>query len=307
MDTPFDAPGLAFGSWAFSFGPFADHPWEFDRLCRFAAEAGYDGVEINGFRPHPHHRDYTGAAEVSALLNLVQRAGVVPVAYAPDFTAVPPGEVSRRAYLDEIDLARVFCERMGISLLRVDTVSPPHSLAAPDHERRFEALARTWLAAAQRCATSGVTIVWEFEPGFWLNRPTDVLRLVRAIDDPSFRILFDSSHAYTGAVAGARQGPDPEILAGGEVEYAALLEPYIGHLHLIDSDGSLHNDETSAHLPFGSGKVDFPALLHALEPTLDRLPWWGIDFCFCPTTEVDAPKAVPFVRALVEQMQGANA
>jgi sugar phosphate isomerase/epimerase len=295
-------PQLALGSWAFSFGPFADRPWDFERVCRFTAAAGYEGVEINGFRPHPHHRDYDDAARTASLSGMMGDAGVAPAAYAPDLTVAPPGEVAADRYLSEIDAALRFCERMRIPLLRVDTVSSPEPLAREDYERRFERLVGTWGLAAERAARSGVTLVWEFEPGFWLNRPSEVLRVLEALTHPAFRILFDSSHAYTCAVAGARQGPEPEILKGGEVELARLLAPYIGHLHLIDSDGSLHNDETSSHLPFGTGKVDFPALLRALASAIDGLQWWGVDFCFCPTTEEDAPAAVTFVRSLVRQL-----
>ena len=61
-------------------------------------------------------------------------------------------------------------------------------------------------------------LVWEFEPGFWLNRPSEVLRLIEAVAHPTFRVLFDTSHAYTGAVGGARQGRDPELLGGGVEE-----------------------------------------------------------------------------------------
>jgi len=298
-------PLLALGSWAFSFGPFAEHPWEFDRVCHFTAAAGYDGVEINGFRPHPHHREYAAPERVAALRAMMRDSGVAPAAYAPDFASFPPGDVPEASYLSEVDAARAFCERMEIRLLRVDTVSPPDPLAHDAYERRFDQLVATWTAAAERCARSGVTLVWEFEPGFWLNRPSEVVRLVEAVNHRSFRLLFDSSHAHTGAVAGARQGPEPELLRGGEVEYARLLEPYLGHLHLIDSDGSLHDDETSAHLPFGTGRVDFPPLLQALRPAIDSLEWWGVDFCFCPTTEADAPKGVPFVRALAHDLQAA--
>jgi len=31
---------------------------------RVHAEAGYDGVEINGFRPHPHPDDYNSGREM---------------------------------------------------------------------------------------------------------------------------------------------------------------------------------------------------------------------------------------------------
>jgi sugar phosphate isomerase/epimerase len=291
-------PRLAFGSWAFAFGPFAGAPWPFERICRYAADAGYDGVEINGFRPHPHHADYDDDAACAALRAMMDDAGVAPVAYAPDFTAVPPAEAAHAHYLATIDQARAFCERLGIGLLRVDTVSPPDAFAPAEHERRFDHLADAWRRAAERCRASGVTLVWEFEPGFWLNRPSEVRRLLDAVGDPGFKALFDTCHAYTGAVSGARHGPEPELLAGGVPEYAELLRPHLGHLHLIDSDGSLHDDETSAHVAFGQGDVDFAAVLRALEPQLGELDWWGVDFCFCATAEADGRAAAPFVRAL---------
>jgi sugar phosphate isomerase/epimerase len=299
------AARLAFGSWAFSFGPFAGAPWSFERLCRYAGEAGYDGVEINGFRPHPHHDDFDSDARCAELRALIADAGLDPSGYAPDFTAVPPAEAPERAYLAAIDATLRFCVRMGIAILRVDTVSPPDRFPPEEYEERFAWLAGTWRAAAERCRRAGVTLVWEFEPGFWLNRPSEVLRLVQEVDHSHFKLLFDSSHAYVGAVAGGRQGAEPELLAGGVVEYARLLEPHVGHLHLIDSDGSLHDDETSAHLPFGTGQVNFDAVLTNLRPTLDTLPWWGIDFCFCPTTERDGRAAVPFVRSLADAVREA--
>jgi sugar phosphate isomerase/epimerase len=297
------APSLSFGSWAFSFGPFEPAPWPFDRLCRYVADAGYDGVEINGFRPHPHHDDYDSDAACATLRELLDDCGLSISAYAPDFTAAPPAEAPLEVYLDELDRILRFCERMGIRLLRTDTVSAPDALPAAEYERRFDRLVQAWGAAAERCRASGVTLAWEFEPGFWLNRPTEVRALVEAVDDPAFGVLFDTCHAYTGAVVGARHHGEPEILEGGVPEYADLLVPRIVHLHLIDSDGTLHDDDTSAHVPFGAGAVDFAAVLQVVREQVGPLPWWTVDFCFCPTTERDGRAAVPFVRELADRYE----
>lgn len=294
-------PRISFGSWAFSFGPFAAAPWSFDRLCRYAAEAGYDGVEINGFRPHAYFRDFTSDSDYRELRSLRDDLGLSYSGYAPDFNDVPPALVDDVRYLDAIDGALRFCDRLDIQILRVDTISAPDPLGEDEYEERFARLANTWHHAAERAERASVALVWEFEPGFWLNRPSEVLRLLDAVDHRNFKVLFDTSHAYTGVVAGGRQGARPELLAGGVEEYARLLAPHLGHLHLIDSDGSLHDGETSEHLPFGTGRVDFPNVLRALGPRVDELPWWTVDFCFCPTTEADARKAVPFVRGLIEQ------
>lgn len=287
-------PGLSFGTWAFAFGPFASDPWPFDRIARWVADAGYTGIEINGFRPHPHDEDHTTAEQCAPLRDLLGELGLQVSGYAPDFRSTPPADVPLSDYLVRIDSTLAFCRHLGITTLRTDTISPP----GPVTSDRFDRLAVAWRAAAERAADSGVLLIWEFEPGFWLNRPSEVLRMVETVDHVNFKVLFDSSHAYTGAVMGARQGPEPELLAGGVTAYAQLLAGHIGHLHLIDSDGSLHDDETSAHLPFGQGNVDFESLLSAVRDEVTALPWWTVDFCFCSTTDADGRAAVPYVRAL---------
>jgi sugar phosphate isomerase/epimerase len=294
-------PRIAFGSWAFAFGPFEDNPWDFDRLCRYAADSGYDGVEINGFRPHPHDEDFASVESCVRLRDRIAELGLGISAYAPDFRTTPPAEAPLQDYLARIDSVLAFCRRMNIRTLRTDTVSPPVPLDAGQWQLRMDTLLTAWRAAARRCADSGVTMVWEFEPGFWLNRPSQVVGLLEAVDHPAFRVLFDTSHAYTGAVAGARQGPDPELLVGGATAYARLLAPWLGHLHLIDSDGSLHDEETSAHLPFGSGHVPFDDVLQALAPQAVGLDWWTVEFFFCSTTERDAVTAVPIVQAMAQR------
>jgi sugar phosphate isomerase/epimerase len=293
-------PRFSLGSWAFSFGPFEDDPWDFDRFLEYAAEAGYDGIEINGFRPHPHPDDYATDETCAELKARIGGLGLGISGYAPNFCAVPPAEVETELYLAELDKMLAFCERLDIAILRVDTVSPPGELAADEYKRRFEQLAKTWRAAAERASAKGVTIVWEFEPGFWLNKPSEVLAMVEAVDHKGFRLLYDSSHAHMGAVVGARQAGEKETLPGGEAQYAEQVRHTIGHVHLIDCDGSLHDEETSTHSPFGTGNVDFPAVLGALQPIWDGLTWVCFDFCFCPTTEVDAKKAIPYVRELLQ-------
>jgi hypothetical protein len=76
----------------------------------------------------------------------------------------------------------------------------------------------------------------------------------------------------------------------------------VGHLHLIDSDGSLHNNETSSHVAFGQGKIDFISVLAAMKPVISNLPWWCVDFCFNPQTPTAGKDAVPVVRRFMEEV-----
>ena len=295
-------PKYSLGSWAFSFGPFAKAPWSFDAFCDYARDAGYDGVEINGFRPHPHPADYATPAKRRELKAQIAGRGLGISGYAPDFTAVPPAEVKEQEYLTTVSQCLDFCRDLDIKIVRVDTVSPPANHSPEEYEHRFERLCRTWRAAAEKCQQAGVMLVWEFEPGFWLNKLSEVLRLLQTVDHPAFKALFDSSHAYMSGVVGARQSGERETLAGGVNEFAQLLRGHIGHVHFIDSDGTLHHDETSTHAPFGTGFVDFVSLLQTMRPDLERLKWWCFDFCFCSTTQRDARSAIAFMNAVVARL-----
>jgi sugar phosphate isomerase/epimerase len=123
--------------------------------------------------------------------------------------------------------------------------------------------------------------------------------MVYAVDHANFTVLFDSCHAYMCAVVGARQMGERETLPGGAVQFAHMLTGKIGHVHFIDSDGTLHDGETSTHTPFGQGVLDFDAIVRALEDAGYDDEWWPIDLCFWPQAlEATAP-AKRFMDALV--------
>ncbi len=297
-------PKISLGSWAFSFGPFESDPWSFSKLIKYTADAGYDGVEINGFKPHPHPEDYDTPEKCNELKKEIADLGLGISGYAPDFRDVPPAEVDQAKFLAEVDKCLKFCNNMDISILRVDTISPPDKHAPDEYEKRLQLLTDNWRAAADVCQKSGVKLVWEFEPGFWLNSPSEIKRAIDETNHSNFTALFDTSHAYMVAVIGARQTKDKELLDGGVIALADLLKGQIGHFHLIDSDGTLHDDETSTHAPFGTGHIDFKEVLSALQPHLEGLEWWTVDFCFCPTTDKDAKHAVPFIKNILSEKAG---
>jgi sugar phosphate isomerase/epimerase len=295
-------PKYSIGSWAFSFGPFEPDPWSFDDFLKFASDAGYDGIEINGFHPHPHPDIFNTDARCKQLKSQIMDLGLGISGYAPDFTEAPPAEVPAEKYLGVLDKCLRFCNRMGIEVLRVDAVSPPRALDRETYDRQFYRLAETWHTAAEYCKNAGVMLVWEFEPGFWLNKPSEVKAIIEAANHSYFKALFDTSHAYMGAVIGARHSGDVELLEGGIIEYAQMLTGLIGHLHLIDSDGTLHDEETSTHSPFGTGYIDFKDFLTQTKEMVSQFDWWCFDFCFCPTTETDAPKAITYINQVINQI-----
>ena len=78
----------------------------------------------------------------------------------------------------------------------------------------------------------------------------------------------------------SRHMGEPEILKGGVEEYCELLKDKISIVHLIDSDGTLNDQGTSTHAPFGLGVIDFDSVIPAiLDKANYKADWWAIDLC----------------------------
>lgn len=271
---------ISMGSWAFSFGPYAGDPVPFDKIVERLAEAGYDGIELCGFPPHVALEDYPTKESRKELAKFIADHGLGISGYSADFSWVNPTvEGYKQKYLDLFRRHVDLCVDIGSPLIRVDTVSAPGSVKDSDYQKSFDRLALTWHDAAAIAADSGVRMTWEFEPGFIFNKPSEVLAMHKQVDHPNFKIMFDTCHAYMCGVVGARQHGKRDVLAGGVHEFLEKLSGRIGAIHLIDSDGTLHGDETSTHRPFGEGRIDFEYLTPRLLAIPD-IDWWTIDMCF---------------------------
>jgi sugar phosphate isomerase/epimerase len=84
------------------------------------------------------------------------------------------------------------------------------------------------------------------------------------------------------AVVGARQYGEKEVLKGGQIEFFEMVNGMIGDIHIIDSDNTLHDDETSTHAPFGEGVINFEEVIPAIVKAGYTSEWWTIDLCFWP-------------------------
>lgn len=293
---------ISLGSWAFSFGPYADNPVGLDRIARRLAQAGYDGIELCGFPPHVTFDAYAEPSERRKLRKFLADLGLSVSGYAADFMmATPTLAANREIYLDRFRRAVEIATDLGSPTIRVDTVAAPGSIPDSEYLSTQRHLAEVWNEAAQIAAQSGVGMVWEFEPGFAYNKPSEVGAIYEQVGHPNFSILFDTCHAYMCAVAAARQSGETETLAGGVGEFLDQCAGRIGAIHLIDSDGTLWADETSTHVPFGEGKIDFAALAPALR-AISNVEWWTIDMAFLPDAWRQIDPALRYVRGLAAEL-----
>ena len=275
---------ISIGTWAYSIGPYKDRPVPWDEVLSELKRMAFDGVELGGFSIHPNPDNMPEKEQRQECKKQLADAGLAWSGLAANLwgeklinTADPS------AYLDCFRRNLEFCVDLGIPALRVDTVQPPTIFSEVDEETARERVVSTWKECSREAVECGVYITWEFEPGFAFNKPSDIVRICEEVDDENFGLQFDTCHAHMVAAVGARQPGEVETLPGGALELARKLRGKINHIHLIDSDGTLHDEETSTHAPIGEGVIDFDALL----PELNDQPgvghdWWTIDLCFWP-------------------------
>jgi sugar phosphate isomerase/epimerase len=291
---------ISFGSWAVSFGPYNVRPVSFQDTAKRLSSAGYDGIEICGFPPHITLEKYPTKESRSEVVSFLKDLKLGISGYAGDFTSVnPTREGSKDRYLDLFRRNVEMCVDLGSPFIRVDTVAAPGSEADEEYQEAFHRVADTWREAAQIGEDAGVLMAWEFEPGFLFNKPSEILEMHQRVAHPNFMLLFDTTHAYMCGVVGARQHGQKDVVVGGVEEFLRKLTGRIGAIHVTDSDGTLYGDETSAHVPFGKGYIDF----ESLTPKLLRVPrvlWWTIDLCFWPHAWEEIEPSHEFVANLLK-------
>jgi len=276
---------LSIGSWAYCFGPYQHDPIPFETVIEKLGDLGFDGVELGGFSPHPNPVKFDTKAKRTELKKSVADHGLAFSGLAADLWSCPIIPIpDNLRWMSTFEQNLEFASDLGIDCIRVDSVSPPDIFAKErlDKKLGWMRLIRTFRMAAQKAAERGIRVAWEFEPGFALNKPSEILRLVDEVGQENFSVLFDTCHAHMCASVGARQPGHKETLPGGALELLTRLRGKIGHVHLIDSDNTLHNHETSTHVPFGQGVLDFDPLIPQLLRSGLPSNWWTIDLCFWP-------------------------
>jgi sugar phosphate isomerase/epimerase len=276
---------LSIGSWAYCFGPYKDNPVPFDTVIAKLGQLGFDGVELGGFPPYPHPGDPATKAQRQELKRKIADHGLELSGLAPDLWScpiIPLADNSRWMAAFERNLE--FAADLGIDCIRVDTVNGPDIFEKEKLEPKlgWERVVKTFREAARKAAEHGIRVVWEFEPGFAFNKPSEIIRLPDDVGHKNFLVLFDTCHANICAAVGARQPGEKETLPGGALELLRRLRGKIGHVHLIDSDNTLHNNETSTHAPFGQGVLHFDELIPEIVRSDLPTNWWTIDLCFWP-------------------------
>jgi len=284
---------LSIGSWAYIFNQEVPTN-DFHQVLHKLQDLGYEGVELGSFGVHPTPWSHPTKADRAKLKKEVADHGLAFSGIAVDLWSFKkPGpsimDENPVPYMAAFLGFATFAGDLGIKTIRVDSVEPPNFFETSGKEigakTGMERIIKVWDKCSKIAADHGMNVCWEFEPGFVFNKPSEVLQIVdgvRAKGNNNFGVLFDTCHAYMCAVVGANQVGTKETLKGGDLELLQKLKGKITHVHVIDSDGSLNEHNTSTHNPFGTGKLNFDKLVPELLKCGVPNDWWCVDLCFWP-------------------------
>ncbi len=274
---------ISIGSWAYAIGPYEDNPVPWSEVIRKLKDLNFQGVELGGFSIHPNPDSHTTKESRDQVLAEMKEVGLGFSGFVPNLWGeqlINTEDTS--AYIAAFKKGLEFASDLGISGIRVDCVQPPTILDEMDEATARKRVVSTWQTCSDAAADKGCYVTWDFEPGFAFNKPSQVVQIVDEVNRDNFGVEFDTCHAEMVAGKGARQPGAKETLPGGCLEMAQKMRGKINHIHLIDSDGTLHHDETSSHPPFGDGYLDFDAIIPELLKNDLSHNWWTIDLCFWP-------------------------
>lgn len=309
---------ISIGSWAYTIGPYASNPIDFETVCAKLKALGFDGVELGAFPPHPNPGNPNGANDAwpGAMPERAQRqelraqmaerglalSGIAANLWGEKLINTD----DQTKYVEEFRKNSEFCKDLGIEGIRVDCVQPPTIIREVPYGTAMQRVVHAWKQCCDIAAGNGQYVTWEFEPGFAFNKPSDVVRIHDAVNKPNFGLQYDTCHGQMVGVMGARQEGEKETFPT-QVDLIRKLSGRINHIHVIDSDNKCHkdangNDETSAHPPFGLGILNFdeimPELLKASHVSHD---FWTIDLCFWPDAWAATETCKNAVNKLVEK------
>ena len=282
---------LSIGSWAYIFNQEVPTN-DFHQVLHKLQDLGYDGVELGSFGVHPTPVSHPTRASRIKLKKEIADHGLALSGIAIDLWSFKkPGpsilDENPVPYMSAFLGYAAFAADLDVKTIRVDSVESPDFFATSgmDPKLGLERVINVWDKCSKIAADYGMNVCWEFEPGFVFNKPSDVLAIVdgvRAKGNQNFGVLYDTCHAHMVAAIGANHQGEKELLKGGAIELLEKLSGKITHLHLIDSDGSLNEHNTSTHNPFGTGHLDFDKLIPAIQKAGVPNDWWVVDLCFWP-------------------------
>lgn len=261
--------------------------WPFEKVCGFAAECGYGGVEIAPFTLADSVTDVS-VGKRSELRKQAERHGLEVAGLhwllaktKGLYLTIPEPDVRKKTseYLEE--LAR-FCADLGGKLLIFGSPKQRDLLPGVTHEKALEYAKEVFTRALPVLEKTDVTIAIEpLSPRTttFLRTAKEAMELVKLVDSPRFRLILDCYAMST------EKRPIPELIRAHR--------SHLVHFHANDPNGQGP----------GFGELDFVPILEALRD-IRYDGWISVEvFDNSPGAEVLARKSILSLREAVKGLK----
>jgi hydroxypyruvate isomerase len=215
----------------------------FEQKMEAAAKAGLDSVEFVG-----EHYEWSDA-DIARVKNLARslKLGIDTLSSVPRWgqqkiNMVEPA--GREVFLKEVEKNLVFAQKLEIPMALLMSGNAVPSLS---FEQQFAAVVDCAKRAGDLAAKAGITLI--FEPlntkvnhkGYFLSNCVDGLRLMKEVNHPNVRLLFDLYHE--------------QVERGDVIRTALAAMPYVKVFHVADNPGR--------HEP-GTGEMNYANIYKAI-------------------------------------------
>jgi protein FrlC len=236
---------LSFNTWVYSSFPIWVPAYPLEETIRRIARIGYDGIEIGAAAPHafPAYLSAERRRDIKRVLvdnNLAVSAMLPAPGGGPGFNVASPLREERRAAIEQYKEVAQLCSDLGGSIL---LYVAGWVIYGTEWKQAFEWSREALVEIGQAAADLGMTVVIEQNPadGNLLESIDDGIEMMRAVDAPNVKLMFDTIHAmYRNEVP---------------TDYVYRMGPDLRYVHISDVD----------RLPPGQGRGDFIGLVQALK------------------------------------------
>lgn len=218
----------------------------FEQRMETAAQSGMQSVELVG-----EHAGWTDA-EITAKKKLARslKLGIDTLIATPNWAQRPVSMVDpaqRDNFLNDVRQAIVYAQKLEVP--RIILMSG-NEIPERSREAQYASLVEGCRRAGELAAKAGLKLI--FEPlnskvnheGYFLTTCVEGLRLIKEVDHPHVRLLFDIYHE--------------QVQVGNVIRTLTEAAPYVEVFHIADNPG--RNDP-------GTGEMNYPNIYKAIRKT----------------------------------------
>jgi hydroxypyruvate isomerase len=218
----------------------------FEEKLEIAAKAGLQSVELVG--------EHTGwsDADIERVKKRARslRLGMDTISSTPDWKRMPISMVDpaqRENLLKEVSKSITFAKKLEIPML---LLMSGDAIPGRTHEEQCASLLEGCKRCGDLAVKAGVTLIVEplntkvNHKGFFLTTCVEGLKLIKEVDNPRVKLLFDIYHE--------------QVQTGNVIRTIREAEPYTSVFHIADNPG--RNDP-------GTGEMNYSNIYKAIRDT----------------------------------------